>query len=165
VSNFDFDFKTMSSLISRCRNSEFASLGIKEGDVHVIRNAGGRAYVLHSSLACQELNPDPVYSTDAIRSVVLSHQLFDSSEIIVYHHTECGVTTATEQQGRDAIKSKVPKSSWALVDSMALLVFSDVDKSIREDVGFLKEHPLITKDTTITGWKYDTKTGAVSQVI
>ncbi|KAF8321732.1 carbonic anhydrase [Clavulina sp. PMI_390] len=128
------------------------ALGLKEGDAHVIRNAGGR-------------------SADALRSVIVSQQALGTREIFVLHHTDCGMLTFKDDGLRAAVKSKPPKPSLsstsvsAAVDSIAFLPFSDLEQSVKDDVLFLKEHPLVLEETAISGWVFDVKDGKINKVV
>lgn len=112
-----------------------AVTGLKEGDSHHIRNAGGRA-------------------SDALRSLVISQELLGTREIIVIHHTDCGMLTFSSDQIRGLVKKRVEPSQASALDQIAFLEFDDIDASIKEDVEYLKNHPLILKETAISGYKY-----------
>jgi carbonic anhydrase len=117
------------------------ALGLEEGDAHVIRNAGGRA-------------------ADALRSLVISQRLLGTQEVLVVHHTDCGMLTfdnptlygiCQEQLGTDA-------------SDIDFLPFSDLEQSVRDDVELIRSSPLIANDTAVTGFIYDVKTGRVHEV-
>ncbi|TRM66209.1 carbonic anhydrase [Schizophyllum amplum] len=126
-----------------------SQLGINLGDAHVIRNAGGRAQ-------------------DAVRNLVISQRLLGTREILVFHHTDCGMQTFKTEQLRGIVKDAAPGDS-AVVNAVdkfdSFLEFTDVEGSVTEDVVFLKNHPLILAETTVTGWVYDVKTGKISRVV
>jgi carbonic anhydrase len=108
-------------------------LGLEEGDAHVIRNAGGRAQ-------------------DALRSILISQRLLGTNEILVIHHTECGMQgLRNEDLGADA-------------SGIDFLPFTDLEQSVRDDVRFLRESPLVDGDVSIRGFVYDVKTGRISEV-
>lgn len=117
-------------------------LGLEEGDAHVIRNAGGRA-------------------VDAIRSLVISQQLLGTREIIVLHHTDCGMLTFDN----DTLHGIVRDELGADVTDIDFLPFSDVAESVREDVGIIRDSPLIPDDIPVTGFIYDVTTGRISEVV
>ncbi|KAG8901002.1 hypothetical protein FRB99_005638 [Tulasnella sp. 403] len=129
-----------------------ASLGIKEGEAHIIRNAGGRAF-------------------DAFRSVLISQQLLGTHEIAVFHHTDCGMLTFTDdvirQKLRESVSPNARTAITPLIDGLSFLPFSNLEDAVREDVAFLQHNPLVLEETKskITGWIYDVKTGKVSQVV
>jgi carbonic anhydrase len=117
------------------------ALGLEEGDAHVIRNAGGRA-------------------ADALRSLVISQRLLGTQEVLVVHHTDCGMLTfdnptlygiCQEQLGADA-------------SSIDFLPFSDLEQSVRDDVELIRSSPLIPNDVRVTGFVYDVKTGKITEV-
>jgi carbonic anhydrase len=117
------------------------ALGLEEGDAHVIRNAGGRA-------------------ADALRSLVISQRLLGTKEILVVHHTDCGMLTfdnptlygiCREDLGTDA-------------SDIDFLPFSDLEQSVREDVEVIRSSPLIARGTPVTGFIYDVKTGRIREV-
>jgi carbonic anhydrase len=115
-------------------------LGLEEGDAHVIRNAGGRA-------------------ADAIRSLIISQQLLGTREVVVIHHTDCGMLTFTDAQ----LRQKVRDELGAETDT-AFLSFSDVDQSVRDDVAAIRESRLLLKGVPVAGFVYDVKTGGLRQV-
>ncbi len=126
---------------SRSRRRSIKALGLAEGDAHVIRNAGGRA-------------------ADALRSLVISQRLLGTTEVLVVHHTDCGMLTfdnptlygiCQEQLGADA-------------SAIDFLPFRDVEQSVRDDVAHIRASPLIAKDTKVTGFVYDVKTGQLHEV-
>lgn len=117
-------------------------LGIEIGDAHVIRNAGGRAQ-------------------DALRSLVISQQLLGAKEIVVLHHTDCGMLTFTNEQ----LAAKVASHLGVNVEGQDFLPFNDLEQSVRDDVAFLRHSPLIPKDVPISGAIYDVRTGKVHEVV
>lgn len=117
-------------------------LGIELGGAHVIRNAGGRA-------------------ADAIRSLVISERLLNTNEIVVIHHTDCGMLTFTNEQ----LAAKVQQDLGADVSGQDFLPFPDLEQSVRDDVALLRESPLIPKDIPISGAIYDVKTGELTEVV
>ncbi|KAF8078264.1 carbonic anhydrase [Lyophyllum atratum] len=119
-------------------------LGIDLGDAHVIRNAGGCA-------------------KEALRSVVISQRLLGTREIAVFHHTGCGMLTFSTEHLRKVVKDSEPGNSAVAeaVDKIDFLEFGHLENSIKSDVKFLQENPLVLKDTKVTGWVYDVTTGKV----
>lgn len=118
------------------------ALGLAIGDAHVIRNAGGRA-------------------EDAIRSLVISQRLLGTSEIVVLHHTDCGMLTFSNEQ----LAAKVQADLGADVSGRDFLPFSDLEQSVRDDVAILRASPLIPGDIPISGAIYDVNTGKVHEVV
>jgi carbonic anhydrase len=117
-------------------------LGLEIGDAHVIRNAGGRAQ-------------------DAIRSLVISQRLLGTNEIVVLHHTDCGMVTFTNQQLADKVQSDLGVD----VSGQDFLPFPDLEQSVRDDVALLRESPLIPKDIPISGAIYDVETGRLREIV
>jgi carbonic anhydrase len=118
------------------------ALGLEIGDAHVIRNAGGRA-------------------ADAIRSLVISERLLGTAEIVVLHHTDCGMLTFTNEQ----LAAKVQADLGVDVQGQDFLPFPDLEQSVRDDVAILRESPLIPRDIPISGAIYDVTTGRVHEVV
>ena len=114
-------------------------LGLQEGDAHVIRNAGGRA-------------------ADAIRSLVISQQLLGTREVVVIHHTDCGMLTFTDDQLRQKLRDDLGAQT-----TDAFLPFSDLEQSVRDDVAAIRTSPLL-KDVPVRGFIYDVRTGRLQEV-
>ena len=125
---------------ARLHPSKF--LGLEIGDAHVIRNAGGRA------------------SDDAIRSLIISQRLLGTKEVLVIHHTDCGMLTFTNDQLRDKLKSE----TGADASRIDFLPFPDLEKSVRDDVKRIKDSPFVDKDITVSGFVYDVNTGRLRRV-
>jgi len=119
------------------------ALGLAIGDAHMIRNAGGRV------------------SDDAIRSLVISERLLGTTEIVVLHHTDCGMLTFTNEQLADKVQADLSVD----VRGQDFLPFPDLEQSVRDDVALLRESPLIPKDIPISGAIYDVTTGKVHEVV
>ncbi len=117
-------------------------LGLQEGDAHVIRNAGGRA------------------SEDAIRSLVISEQLLDTTSVVVIHHTDCGMLTFRNED----LAAKLKQELQVDADHIDFLPFTNLEQSVRDDVTTLKASPLIPKNVTISGFVYDVKSGRLLPV-
>ena len=118
-------------------------LGLNVGDAHVIRNAGGRV------------------SEDAIRSLVISERLLGTTEIVVIHHTDCGMVTFTNEQ----LAAKIKTDLGVDIDpNRDFLPFSDLTQSVRDDLQILRDSPLIPENILISGAIYDVHTGQVIPV-
>ncbi len=117
-------------------------LGLAIGDAHVIRNAGGRAQ-------------------DAIRSLVISQRLLGTTEIVVLHHTDCGMLTFNNEQ----LAAKVQAELGVDVAGQDFLPFPDLEQSVRDDVAILRASPLIPSSIPISGAIYDVTTGKVHEVV
>ncbi len=118
------------------------ALGLDEGDAHVIRNAGGRA------------------SDDALRSLVISYKLLGTREFAVIHHTDCGMTTFTDEQLREQLR----RDLGADASEIDFLAFSDLDGSVREDVATIRSSPLIPQEISVRGFVYDVRSGRLREV-
>src|SRR5487761_83194 len=116
-------------------------LGLEEGQAHVIRNAGG------------------VASEDAIRSLVISQRLLGTREIILLHHTDCGMLTFTD----DAVKAQI-QADTGIRPSFALEAFPDLDEDVRQSIARVTGNPLIPHRDQVRGFVYDVHTGALREV-
>ena len=116
-------------------------LGLDEGDAHVIRNAGGAA------------------SDDAIRSLVISQRLLGTQEIVLIHHTDCGMLTFTD----DAVKKQI-ESDTGIRPAFALEAFPDLDEDVRQSIARIKASPFIPNKSSVRGFVYDVKTGRLHEV-
>lgn len=116
-------------------------LGLQEGDAHVIRNAGG------------------VATDDAIRSLVISQRLLGTQEIVLIHHTDCGMLTFTD----DAVKQQI-QSETGLKPAFALEAFPDLDDDVRQSIARIKASPYIPNKSSVRGFVYDVKTGRLAEV-
>jgi carbonic anhydrase len=115
-------------------------LGLEEGDAHVIRNAGG------------------VVSDDAIRSLSISQRLLGTEEIVLIHHTDCGMLTFTDDEFRRSIQDDTGvKPSWAAE------TFPDLDEDVRQSIARIKASPFIPRKN-VRGFVYDVATGALREV-
>ncbi|KAJ3828861.1 carbonic anhydrase [Lentinula raphanica] len=143
-------------LIVTCMDARidcYKSLGLELGEAHVVRNAGGSA-------------------RDALRSILISQRLLGTREVAVFHHTNCGMQSFTAPQLREIVKSDAqsrPENEKEYigksVDGMEFYEFSDLEKSVKQDVQFLKDNLLVLDEAKITGWIYDTANGEVKQVV
>jgi carbonic anhydrase len=114
---------------------------LQEGDAHVIRNAGGLA-------------------KEALRSLVISQRLLGTNAIAVIHHTDCGMLTFQNEDVHEKVKEDLGADS----SEIDFMPFGDLEGSVRDDVNFLKDSPLIADDTEIRGFVYDVSTRRVSEV-
>jgi carbonic anhydrase len=123
------------------RLNVYALLGLEEGEAHVIRNAGG------------------VVSDDALRSLVISQRLLGTREVILIHHTDCGMLTFTDDQVKADIEADV-----GLRPHFALEAFSDLERDIRQSIARIKHSPFVPHKDSIRGFIYDVRTGALQEV-
>ena len=114
-------------------------LGLEEGDAHVIRNAGGRA-------------------ADAERSLIISQQLLGTFEVVVIHHTDCGMLTFTDDQLREKLQKNLGEAT-----DRPFLSFPDLEQSVRDDVAAIRNSKLLRQET-VRGFVYDVKTGRLAAV-
>jgi len=117
-------------------------LGLEVGDAHVIRNAGGRA------------------SEDAIRSLAISQQLLGTNEVVVIHHTDCGMLTFSNEDLRKKLKQELNANA----EHIDFLPFKDLEQSVRDDVATIKNSPLLLKNIEVSGFIYDVKSGRLFPV-
>lgn len=118
-------------------------LGLSLGDAHVIRNAGGRV------------------SEDALRSLAISERLLGTTEIVVIHHTDCGMLTFSNAD----LRAKIRTDLGVDVGDRDFLPFPDLEQSVRDDVAILRNSPLIPKNITVSGAIYDVHTGKLQTVV
>jgi carbonic anhydrase len=118
-----------------------AILGLNSGDAHVIRNAGG------------------VVTDDAIRSLLISQRLLGTREIMLIHHTGCGMLTFTD----DELKAQVQQDT-GIRPSFALEAFSDLDEDMRQSIARIKASPLIPHRDSVRGFVYDVASGELREV-
>ncbi len=115
-------------------------LGLRTGDAHIIRNAGGLA------------------TDDAIRSLVISQHLLGTEEIIVVEHTGCGMLTFED----DAVRASIAEATGTSVD-LPLLAFPDLESNLRAQVERIRAHPWV-KDVPVNGAIYEVETGRLRRV-
>lgn len=117
------------------------ALGLQEGDAHVIRNAGGRI-------------------ADALRSLAISQTLLGTKEVVIIHHTDCGMLTFSDE----SIRKQLRKERGVDADALAFLPFTDLDASVRDDLAVYAASPLVRHDVPVRGFVYDVKTGQLREV-
>jgi carbonic anhydrase len=102
-------------------------------------------------------------SRDNMRSILIAQHLGAGREIALIRHTGCGGLTFTTDQIREKLVSRAPGSAEVANEAAKIdfLEFSNIEKAIRENIDFLKNHPLVLKETLITGWVYEVETGKV----
>jgi carbonic anhydrase len=123
------------------RLNPYGILGLQEGDAHVIRNAGG------------------VVTDDEIRSLAISQRLLGTEEIILIHHTDCGMLTFSDDEFKRSIQDEVGiKPEWAAE------AFGDLDEDVRQSVARIKASPFIPREDSIRGFVYEVETGRLREV-
>jgi len=126
---------------ARLHPEEF--LGLEVGDAHVIRNAGGRV------------------SEDAIRSLVISERLLGTTDIVVIHHTDCGMLTFKNED----LTAKIKEDLGVDTTGRDFLPFGDLEQSVRDDVQTIKSSELIPDDIQVSGAIYDVTSGELREVV
>lgn len=151
-------YAILTCMDARLDPAKFA--GFAEGDVHVIRNAGGRA------------------SNDAIRSLVISYKLLGTKEFFVIHHTECGMLYFNDEIMRDLLASSLETAQLTpdgfkdvgrgpgSTDGQYInwLTFRDQKQAVLDDVTRIRTHPLVPKTIPVYGYIFDVKSGKLVEV-
>jgi carbonic anhydrase len=123
------------------RLNVYGLLGLEEGDAHVIRNAGG------------------VVTDDEIRSLAISQRLLGTSEILLIHHTDCGMLTFTDDAFKRQIQDETGiKPEWAPES------FPDVDEDVRQSIARIQASPFIPKKDSVRGFVYEVESGRLREV-
>ncbi len=116
-------------------------LGLEEGDAHVIRNAGG------------------VITDDEIRSLSISQHLLGTEEIILIHHTDCGMLTFTEDQFAERLEASAgQRPSWSAE------TFEHLDENVRASIAKVRDSPFVPHKESIRGFVYEVETGRLREV-
>ena len=116
-------------------------LGLNEGEAHVIRNAGG------------------VVTDDEIRSLTISQRLLGTKEIILIHHTDCGMLTFTD----DGFKAQIQEAT-GIKPEWAAEAFADLDEDVKQSIARIKASPFVPEKDSIRGFVFDVATGALNEV-
>jgi carbonic anhydrase len=123
------------------RLNPYGLLGLEEGDAHVIRNAGG------------------VITDDEIRSLAISQRLLGTEEIMLIHHTDCGMLTFHDDEFRRQVQDETGiKPEWAAE------AFNDLDEDVRQSIARIKASPFIPRKDQIRGFVYDVHSGELREV-
>ena len=151
-------FTILTCMDARLDPAKFA--GLAEGDAHIIRNAGGRA------------------SDDAIRSLVISYKLLGTHEFFVIHHTDCGMAFFTSDVMRGLLASSLETAELTAQgfqdvgkgpgsragEFIEWLTFKDQKQAVLDDVGRIRNHPLVPKSIPVYGFLYDVHSGKLIEV-
>jgi carbonic anhydrase len=116
-------------------------LGLKEGDAHVIRNAGG------------------VITDDEIRSLTISQRLLGTREVILIHHTDCGMLTFSDDELKAQIHEEVGMKPHFSMES-----FSDLEEDVRQSIARIKASPFVPHKESVRGFVYEVETGRLREV-
>lgn len=120
------------------------TLGLKAADAHIIRNAGG------------------IVTDDALRSLLVSHYLLDTTEFMVINHTDCGLTHTTEEDLRSRIQNR---TGTAAVAPAFFYAFKNIDENVRHQIQKLRTHPWIPKEVIVRGFVYDVTSGRLREIM
>jgi carbonic anhydrase len=118
-----------------------ALLGLEVGDAHIIRNAGG------------------VVTDDEIRSLAISQRLLGTEEIVLIHHTDCGMLTFTD----DAFKADI-EADTGIRPSWAAEAFPDPDADVKQSIARIQASPFVPRKDSVRGFVYDVHTGKLREV-
>lgn len=118
-------------------------LGLKTGEAHIIRNAGG------------------LVTEDALRSLLISHHLLGTQEFVIINHTDCGMLTFRDEELRHRLQQQTGTATVAPVHFDA---FSDLEENVLQQVQKVKSHPWIPGQVPVRGFVYDVKTGRLKEV-
>ena len=123
------------------RLNVYGLLGLSEGDAHVIRNAGG------------------IITQDELRSLAISQRLLGTEEILLIHHTDCGMLTFTDDEFKRQIHDETGiKPEWAAE------AFHDLDEDVRQSIARIKASPFIPEKDSVRGFVYEVETGKLREV-
>jgi carbonic anhydrase len=123
------------------RLNVYSMLGLEEGDAHVIRNAGG------------------VITDDEIRSLTISQRLLGTREVILIHHTDCGMLTFTDDELKQQIQEEV-----GIKPAFALEAFTDLKEDVRQSIRRIKASPFIPYKDNVRGFIYQVESGRLREV-
>jgi len=119
------------------------TLGLSIGDAHIIRNAGG------------------IVTEDSLRSLLVSHYLLDTQEIMVINHTDCGLMLTTEKELRAKIEKRTGVTA---LTPERFFAFDNVDENVRQQIRKLHEHLWTSQDFPARGFVYDVNTGRLREI-
>jgi carbonic anhydrase len=118
-------------------------LGLKTGDAHIIRNAGG------------------IVTEDVVRSLIISQQLLGTKEVMIINHTDCGMLTFNDE----ALRAQLVKSTGKLAVAPArFYAFSNLEQNVREQIHKLKSHPWIPRQIAVRGFVYEVRSGRLKEI-
>jgi carbonic anhydrase len=123
------------------RLSPYVMLGLSEGDAHVIRNAGG------------------VITDDEIRSLMISQRLLGTREVMLIHHTDCGMLTFSDEELREQIQQEV-----GIKPHFPLETFADLEEDVRQSIKRIEASPFIPHKDSVRGFIYEVETGHLREV-
>ena len=118
-------------------------LGLKTGDAHIIRNAGG------------------IVTEDAVRSLLISHHLLGTEEFVIINHTDCGMLTFKDDELHDRLQQQ---TGTAAVVPARFHAFSNLEENVRQQIQKVRSHPWVPRQIPVRGFIYDVKTGQLNEV-
>jgi carbonic anhydrase len=124
------------------RLNVYGMLGLQEGDAHVIRNAGG------------------VITDDEVRSLAISQRLLGTREIILVHHTDCGMLTFSDDEVKQQIQDDV-----GIKPHFSMEAFSDLEEDVRQSIARIQASPFIPHKDSVRGFVYEVETGRLREVV
>ena len=119
------------------------TLGLTTGDAHIIRNAGG------------------IVTEDSLRSLLISHYLLETQEIMIINHTDCGLMQTSEQDLRQKIQSQ---AGTAAISPAFFFAFQNIEENVRQQIQKLRTHPWIPKEVSVRGFVYDVSNGRLREI-
>jgi len=123
------------------RLNVYGMLGLEEGDAHVIRNAGG------------------VITDDEIRSLAISQRLLGTTEIVLIHHTDCGMLTFSDDELKGRIQEEVGVKPHFSMES-----FVDLEEDVRQSIARIRHSPFVPNKGSVRGFVYEVETGRLREV-
>lgn len=121
-------------------------LGLKEGEAHILRNAGGRV-------------------SEAIRSIALSQEFQGTREIVLLYHKNCGLLGNSNERIRERLGKALGDDAAAVAEQIDFDPHTDVVEKLKCEIALLKQSPLIRAETAISGFVFDETTGRIEQVV
>jgi carbonic anhydrase len=118
------------------------ALGLETGDAHIVRNAGGIA------------------TDDAIRSLIISHELLGTQEFVVINHTDCGMLTFTDKDLQKDLRQKYKSNA----SEIKFYSFPNLEENLKNQVNKIKLSPFFPPDIPVHGFIYDVKTGKIERI-
>jgi len=119
------------------------TLGLKTGDAHIIRNAGG------------------IVTNDSVRSLLVSHYLLGTEEFMIINHTDCGLMHTTEQDLRSRIQNR---AGTAAIAPAFFFAFQNIEENVRHQLQKLRTHPWIPEKVAVRGFVYDVTSGLLREI-
>jgi carbonic anhydrase len=118
-------------------------LGLKTGEAHMIRNAGG------------------IVSEDAVRSLIISHYLLGTQEFMIVNHTDCGMLTFKDAELSERLRQETGEVA---VSPVSFCAFTDVNENVRVQMLKLRSHPWVPREIPVRGFVYDVRSGKLTEV-